>query len=407
MKSLPTSRLSRSRQAALAGLVVLAALAVGGPEAGTWVTGFGVDEQHTTFPFAPPGFRDVPSADPAFDGDPAAFAILDTDRNGRLAWAPDPDGTPRSPDLEPAAAAWRRLSLALSDAWGEGGEKGRVPVDRVRDALGREPWVAAALPACDASGCAIDVLVEASRFLRLSPAHLKAMDRDDNGAVDTDEFRGAPRTAPHLLGTDDLGRDATVRLLDGLRLSLAVGLVAALAASVVGIAWGATAALAGGAIEATMMRLVDVVYGLPFLFVVILLISLVGPSTLNVLLAIAGVQWLTMARTVRSLVKSLRTAPYIEAAEAMGCGPVRLVATHLVPNARRPIIAWTALLVPASIKEEAFLSFLGLGVQAPRASLGTLIADGAGRLAESPGLVAAPALVLFALVLCITLAADE
>ncbi len=403
MKRLPPTRL-----AAYAGLALLFALAIAGPRAGTWVTGYGVDEQHTTFPFAPPGFRDVPAADPAFDGEKAAFALLDLRGSGRLAWVADPDGTPRSPDLEPAAAAWRSLSLALSDAWGAEGDRGRIPSTVVKDALhGRYAWMAAVLTVCEDDSCPIGPLVETSRFLRLSPAHLAALDVNGDGVVDIDEFRGAPRTFPHLLGTDDLGRDTFVRLMDGVRMSLAVGLVAALAASLIGIAWGATAALAGGAIESVMMRVVDVIYGLPFLFIVILLISLVGPSTLNVLLAIAGVQWLTMARTVRSLVKSLRSAPYVEAAEVMGCGPVALVTRHLVPNARRPILAWAALLVPAAIKEEAFLSFLGLGVQAPRASLGTLIADGAGRLAESPWLVAAPAIVLFLLVLCITVAADE
>jgi oligopeptide transport system permease protein len=152
---------------------------------------------------------------------------------------------------------------------------------------------------------------------------------------------------------------------------------------------------------------VNVVYGLPFLFLAILLISLAGPSSGTVLLAIAGVQWLTMARTVRALFKSLRKAPWAEAAEVMGCGPVRLAVAHLVPNARRPILAWAALLVPASIKEEAFLSFIGLGVQAPRASLGTLIADGAGRLSAAPWQVAAPAAALVLLVLCITLAVEE
>ncbi len=398
---------SWTRGLAFGGLALLAAAAVAGPEAGTLATGFGYDEQHTTFPFAPPGFRDVPAARPAFDGDAAAMALLDVDGDGRLSIARDASGAWRSPDLDAAAAAWRRLSMALSDAWGVAGLEGRVPVQAVREAAGSKAWMAAIHPACDGDGCPLAGLVEASRFLRVAPAHLAAMDADGDGAVTAGEFRGAPSTSMHLLGTDDLGRDTAVRLLDGLRMSLAVGLAAAVAAALIGIAWGSTAAMAGGAVEAGMMRVVDVIYGLPFLFLVILLISLVGPSTLNVLLAIAGVQWLTMARTVRSLVKSLRTAPFIEAAEVMGCGPVRLVAKHLVPNARRPILAWAALLVPASIKEEAFLSFLGLGVQAPRASLGTLIADGTGRLAESPWLVAAPAAVLFLLVLCITLAAED
>lgn len=130
-------------------------------------------------------------------------------------------------------------------------------------------------------------------------------------------------------------------------------------------------------------------------------------SMVLTLWAIAAVQWLGMSRTVRGLVGSLLTTPYVDAARTMGCGPVRLAVTHLVPNARRPIITWSALLIPGSIKEEAFLSFLGLGIQAPDASLGTLIADEAQRIGEYPWLVAAPSLLLFLLVLLIHIACDE
>lgn len=391
-----------------AGIGILLATATVGPEAASWVVGFSADEIHTAFPYAPPGFLDVPDHRQVLDGDPRAFDLL-------TAGAPPgagegiavPGGGVREvPLLARSSAAFRSLSMVMARA--SGGPQGVVATSEVRSALAAWPeWTQPILDACGPDACPIPGLVEASRFLRLTPASLASMDTDADGLVTRSEFLGAPRTRPHLLGSDALGRDALVRLLEGLRLSVLVGMTAAVAAAGIGVAYGAMAGMAGAKTATVLLRVVDVFYGLPFLFVVILLISLVGPSLLNLLLAIVCVQWLGMARTVHHLVVSLRQAPYVLAARSMGCGSIRLCATHILPNARGPILTWTVLLVPASIKEEAFLSFLGLGVQAPRASLGTLIAEGAPRLAEAPWLVAWPAAVLFLLVLLIHVACDQ
>ncbi len=404
-------RVPRKRAMALAGITALIAAAVAGPETARWAVGFSADEIHTAFPYAPPGFLDVPRHRQVPDGDPGAFDLLTAGdalgaRQG-IALGSGRRGE-EGPLIARAAAAFRALSMVMARAWQSSGPEGVVPLSEVRDALAGWPeWAGPVLDACGPDGCPIPALIGSSRFLRLTGESLASMDADGNGTVTRDEFLGAPKARPHLLGSDALGRDALVRLLEGLRLSVLVGVTAAVAAAGIGVAYGATAGMAGGWAATVLMRVVDVLYGLPFLFVVILLISLVGPSLLNLLLAIVCVQWLGMARTVHHLVASLRQAPYVVAARSMGCGPVRLCATHILPNARRPIITWTALLVPASIKEEAFLSFLGLGVQAPRASLGTLIAEGSARLAEVPWLVAWPAAVLFVLVLLVHVACDE
>ena len=366
---------------------VLLVLVLGGPEIAESLTGYGPFEQHTAFAFAPPLSWDVPLTHPSFDGDKGVFDILDYSGAGRI----EPEAT---------SAASRALLLALSDAWQAGA--GEVASAKLAMALGPWPEWAERVQAGCGDTCPLAQAIEASRFLRLTPAMLAQMDQDGDGFVGRDEFLGAPRTSPHLLGTDGLGRDCLVRLFHGLRLSVVVGLIAAASASVFGVFYGAVAGSAGRLVGHGMMRLVDVLYGLPYIFLVILLISIVGPSTTNLLIAIACVQWLSMARTVRKLTASLMQAPYVEAARALGAHRWWILVHHVVPNARRPILTWAGLLVPASIKEEAFLSFLGLGVQAPRPSLGTLIAEGAPRLAEQPWLTLAPAAALFGVVLLVS-----
>jgi oligopeptide transport system permease protein len=396
---------ARARRAAPLALASLAVVALAGPPLATRVSGFASDEQHTAFPFAPPGFADVPQGRQSPDGDAAAFGLLALGRT-RLACA-DRDGALRCQGTDEAAVAARRLTLVLADAWQAGGADGTIPESAVRLAVAFPAWSSAVAVACRDGRCPLADTLRAARFLYLTPETLAAMDRDGDGAVDAAEFLGAPELRTHWLGTDGLGRDLAVRLLDGLRTSLLIGGAAALAAAALGVAWGAVAGLAGGFAGAAMMRVVDVLYGLPFLFVVILLIAVAGPSLWNLFVAIAAVQWLGMARTVRGLVASLAASPFVEEARVLGCGPVRLLRVHLLPNARGPILAWTALLVPASIREEAFLSFLGLGVQAPAASLGTLIADGAPRIAEHPWLIAAPAATLFLVVLLVNALCEE
>ena len=187
----------------------------------------------------------------------------------------------------------------------------------------------------------------------------------------------APLTGAHLLGTDSLGRDLLARLLMGLRVSLAIGLVATAVSLAIGVVWGATAGYLGGRIDETMMRIVDVLYSLPFIFFVILLMVTFGSNIVLIFVAIGAVEWLTMSRIVRGQTLSLKQKEFIEAARAAGLTQGAIIARHIVPNLLGPVVVYVTLTIPAVILAESFLSFLGLGVQPPMASLGTLIANGA------------------------------
>jgi oligopeptide transport system permease protein len=213
-------------------------------------------------------------------------------------------------------------------------------------------------------------------------------------AVQDLRLGAAPPSWTHLLGTDELGRDVLSRLLHGGRLSLLVGLVGTLVSLVVGVAWGAVAGYAGGRTDEWMMRVVDVLYALPTIFLVILLLVFFSRSLLMLFLALGLVQWLTMARIVRGQVLMLKRQTFVEAARALGAGGARVVLWHLVPNTLGPVVVYATLTVPAVILQEAFLSFLGLGVRPPDASWGTLIADGARVMALFPWLVLAPGVAL-------------
>ncbi len=208
-------------------------------------------------------------------------------------------------------------------------------------------------------------------------------------------------SAAHWLGTDVLGRDLLVRLLYGGRISLGVGLCATFVALTIGVVYGAVAGYVGGKADTVMMRIVDVIYALPFTIFVILLMVFFGRNIILLFVAIGAVEWLTMARIVRDQVLSLKRMEFIEAARALGLGHGRIIFRHMLPNLLGPVIVYTTLTIPAVMLLEAFLSFLGLGVQPPMSSWGTLIKDGAEKMEEYPWLLLFPgsvfSLTLFSL----------
>ena len=213
--------------------------------------------------------------------------------------------------------------------------------------------------------------------------------------------------ASHWLGTDPLGRDLYVRTLYGLRLSLLIGALATMVSVVIGVAWGAFAGYIGGRTDSWMMRTVDVLYALPYLFVVIILATVFGRGRVAMLLiAIGAVGWLTMARVVRGQTLSLKRREFIEAARATGLGTAAILLRHIVPNLAGTVAVYATLTIPELITYESFLSFLGLGVQEPLASLGSLINDGARQMLTAPWMLLVPAGILFALLLCFNLLGD-
>lgn len=208
---------------------------------------------------------------------------------------------------------------------------------------------------------------------------------------------GAPSRA-HWLGTDASGRDVLVRVCVGTRVSLAVGLAAAGVSLGIGVTWGAVAGYWGGRVDAVLMRVVDVLYSMPAIILVIVLTSVLrepvgavlesafgvsGRNLAGAVFLVAGlgaVSWLTMARMVRAQVVALRGRGYVEAARVLGAGPVRILVRHILPNAFGVIVVYLTLTIPAVVLGESFLSYLGLGIQPPQASLGSLIAEGAGQI---------------------------
>jgi oligopeptide transport system permease protein len=220
--------------------------------------------------------------------------------------------------------------------------------------------------------------------------------------IDWDAVRAEP-TLSHPLGTDSVGRDLLARTLVGTRVTIGVAIAAATVALVLGVAWGAIAGWVGGRTDELMMRIVDALYALPFMFVVILLMVVFGRSILLVFLGIGAVEWLTMARVVRGQVIQLKERPFIIAAEGAGVGPARILTGHILPNVAGVAIAYLLLTVPQVVMVESFLSFLGLGVQEPMTSLGIMVKEGADDMDIAPFALLLPGGILVTLLICLTL----
>jgi oligopeptide transport system permease protein len=210
----------------------------------------------------------------------------------------------------------------------------------------------------------------------------------------------APTWGSHLLGTDSLGRDLLVRLMWSTRISLLVALAASLISLTIGVAWGVAAGYLGGRTDSVMMRLVDVLYSVPFTPFVIVLTVLFGRNLLLLFVAIGAVSWLDIARIVRGQTRSLRHREYVVAAEIAGVSSAGIMWRHIVPNLIGIVIVYLTLTIPTVILTEAFLSYLGLGAQAPLTSLGVMLADGAAQMRARPLLLILPAVVLILLVYC-------
>jgi oligopeptide transport system permease protein len=252
-----------------------------------------------------------------------------------------------------------------------------------------------------ATGLLVLVLIASLAGPAVSPWHL-----------DTVDWSLSPLASPpslangHWFGTDANGRDLFVRVWAGTRISLSVALLASLVSLVIGVAWGATAGYLGGRVDEWMMRLVDILYALPYMFFVIVLTVVFGRSLWLIFLGVGAVGWLTMARIVRGQALALRSRGFVDAAIALGLPTRRILVRHIVPNLLGTVIVYATLTVPQLILFESFLSFLGLGVQEPLTSLGRLVAEGALGMERAPWQLLLPCAVLAAILLALNFLGD-
>lgn len=236
-------------------------------------------------------------------------------------------------------------------------------------------------------------------LIHISPWELDEVDWDNFGTPPSFENH-------HYFGTDANGRDLFVRTLYGGRISLMVGLLATAVSFIIGILYGAIAGYTGGKTDALMMRFVDILYALPFMFFVILLTVYFGKSIWLIFIAIGAVEWLTMARIVRGQSLALKQRSFVEAARVTGASHFNIIKRHIIPNTLGPVIVYATLTVPQVILFESFLSFLGLGVQEPMTSWGVLIAEGAAQMESAPWMLLFPAGFLAVTLFCLNFIGD-
>ncbi|MEC5404366.1 ABC transporter permease subunit [Paraburkholderia sp. MPAMCS5] len=230
-----------------------------------------------------------------------------------------------------------------------------------------------------------------------------------NGPIDSDwSAMSLPPTLHdmHWFGTDELGRDLLARTLQGGRVSLEVGLLGTLVSGLIGVAYGASAGYLGGRVDAVMMRVVDMMYAIPYMLIAILMMTMFGRAFYLVVLTISAFSWLDMARVVRGQTLSLRSREFIDAAKAIGVSSRSIIARHIVPNLFGVVVVYASVTVPNIVLTESVLSFLGLGVQEPMTSWGVLIQDGAQKLESMPWLLLCPAVMLCMTLYCVNFVGD-
>ena len=274
------------------------------------------------------------------------------------------------------------------------------PIDQVEQgtSLWRDAWHRLSRNRLAVTGGAILLLITLVCFT--GPLFAKPHDKLDLA------LKATPPSLEHWLGTDTLGRDVFARVLYGGRISLMVGVCATLVALIIGVIYGTISGYAGGKTDAAMMRIVDIMYALPFTIFVILLMVFFGRKLVLIFVAIGAVEWLTMARIVRGQVLSLKQQEFIEAARALGLRTGRILFRHTIPNILGPVVVYATLTVPAIMLLEAFISFLGLGVQAPDTSWGVLIKEGAEAMEQYWWLLVFPGSALAVTLFCLNFLGD-
>jgi oligopeptide transport system permease protein len=426
-------RLKRNKLAVISAFFILGVAIAGytSPLLSEYATNFSVDEQHTALKTSPPGTRDISIDHPTFDDNKDAFAVADLDGDGFLSCRRDNYGELNCPELKTLQFIAENHFDFMFGSYDVAKGTNPPPKDRIRDQQPDNYISWPEFPKTDADlpkelrgyGLAgpdafrdLDVnkdnvlsqweITERARLLRYySLGQTKGFDRfiadydeDKDLRVSLAEYPGAPELHTFVLGTNENGKDVMTSLLYGARMSITVALLATFVSLLIGVIYGAVSGYYGGRVDNIMMRIVDIMYGLPFMFLVILLMTIVGKSMILLFIALGAVQWLGMARIVRGQVMSLKRMEFIEAARAIGASRMSIVFRHLIRNAVGPVVVFSTLMIPRVILEEAFLSFLGLGLDN---SWGLMISEGRNHLETHPWLIIAPgvalALTLFAM----------
>ena len=280
---------------------------------------------------------------------------------------------------------------------------GRSPIGEIEAIKGRSLWADAWRRLLRNRAAVASGLILAAIALLCFGARVVSPFAVDE--IDWSQIGEGP-SGTHWFGTDENGRDLLSRVLYGGQVSLLVGVTATLVSLVIGVAWGAIAGYVGGRVDAMMMRTVDILYSLPFMFFIILLVVFFGRNIILIFAAIGAVQWLDMARIVRGQTLSLKRKEFIEAAHASGVSDFDIVRRHIVPNTLGPVVVYITLTVPTVILTESFVSFLGLGVQEPMTSWGVLISEGARTMETNPAGLVYPAAFLAVTLFCFNFIGD-